>query len=113
MHEMSLCESIVQTLEEQAALHSYKRVKAVWLEIGLLAAVEPEAMMFCFDAVTRGTLAENARLEIVNMPATAWCMACAKSVAIENRFDSCPDCGSHQMHVTGGDELRIKQMEVD
>jgi hydrogenase nickel incorporation protein HypA/HybF len=113
MHEMSICESVVQTLEEQAAVHSYTRVKAVWLEIGPLAAIEPEAMMFCFDAVSRGTLAENARLEIIAMPATAWCMACAKNVDIANRFDSCPDCGSQQMQVTGGDELRIKQMEVD
>jgi hydrogenase nickel incorporation protein HypA/HybF len=113
MHEMSLCESIVRTLEEQAAIHSYSRVKAVWLEIGPLAAVEPEAMMFCFDAVTRGTLAEGARLEIAATPATAWCMACAKNVAIENRYDCCPDCGSHQMQITGGDELKIKQMEVD
>ncbi len=113
MHEMSLCESVVQMLEEQAAVHAYSRVKAVWLEVGPLAAVEPEALHFCFDAVTRGTLAENARLEIVNTPASAWCMACEKSVAIASRFDSCPDCGSHQIQVTGGDELKIKQMEVD
>lgn len=113
MHEMSICESVVQILKEQARFHGYSRVKAVWLEIGPLAAVEPEAMRFCFDAVTRGTLAEKARLEIVDIPATAWCMACAKGVRIANRFDSCPDCGSHQMQITGGDELRIKQMEVD
>ncbi len=113
MHEMSVCQSVVQMLEEQAAVHSYTRVKAVWLEIGPLAAIEPEAMIFCFDAVSRGTLAENARLEIIHTPATAWCMSCAKSVAVANRFDSCPGCGSHQMQITGGDELKIKQMEVD
>ncbi|MGO9171407.1 MAG: hydrogenase maturation nickel metallochaperone HypA [Rhodomicrobium sp.] len=113
MHEMSLCQSVLQMLEEQAAVHSYTRVKAVWLEIGPLAGVEPEAMMFCFDAVTRGTLAENARFEIVHTQAKAWCMGCSKSVDITNRFDSCPDCGSYQLQITGGDELRIKQMEVD
>ena len=113
MHEMSLCESVVQLLEEQAAVHSYSRVKTVWLEVGPLAAIEPEALLFCFGAAARGTLAENARLEIVRTPAFAWCMACAKSVAITSRLDSCPDCGSCQIQVTGGDELRIKQMEVE
>ncbi len=112
MHEMSICQSVVQMLEEQAAVHSYTRVKAVWLEIGPLAAIEPEAMMFCFDAVTRGTIAEDARLEIINTPASAWCMACSKTVAIAKRFDSCPDCGSYQLQITGGDELKLKQMEV-
>ena len=113
MHEMSICQSVVQVLEEQAAAHSYKRVKAVWLEIGPLAAVEPEALMFCFDAATRGTLAENAKLEIISTQAAAWCMPCEKSVNIASRFDSCPDCGSHQLQITGGEELRIKSMEVD
>ncbi len=113
MHEMSLCESIVQTLQEQAKAHTFSRVKTVWLEIGPLAAVEPEAMMFCFDAVSRGTIAENARLEIVLTAVTAWCLPCGKSVAIAQRFDSCPDCGSHQLQVTGGEELKIMKMEVE
>lgn len=113
MHEMSICQSVVQILEGQAAVHSYSHVKTVWLEIGPLAGVEPEALMFCFDAATRGTLAENARLEVIHTPATAWCMPCEKNVAIANRFDGCPDCGSHQLHITGGEELRIKSMEVD
>ncbi len=60
MHEMSLCQGVVRILEEQAAAHAYKRVKTVRLEVGPLATVEPEALRFCFDAATRGTLAENA-----------------------------------------------------
>jgi hydrogenase nickel incorporation protein HypA/HybF len=113
MHEMSICESIVQTLEEQAEVHSYSRVKAVWLEIGPLAAIEPDAMMFCFDAVTKGTLAENARLEIVQTKVAAWCLPCGKTVPIAQRFDACPECGSHQLQITGGEELKIMKMEVE
>jgi hydrogenase nickel incorporation protein HypA/HybF len=113
MHEMSLCESVVQTLEEQARRHAYSKVIAVWLEIGPLAAVEPEAMMFCFDVVAKGTVAENARLEIVSTAATAWCLPCEKSVTVAQRFDSCPECGSHQLQITGGDELKIMKMEVE
>ena len=41
---------------------------AVWLEIGVLSHVAPEALRFCFDAVTRGGLAEGAQLEIVATP---------------------------------------------
>ena len=90
MHEMSICMSVVQALEEQAEIHSYARVKAVWLEIGPLAGVEPEAMMFCFDAVAQGTLAEGAKLEIVNTQAVAWCMTCAKNVDLGNPFRLLP-----------------------
>ncbi|MBI4725329.1 MAG: hydrogenase maturation nickel metallochaperone HypA [Rhodomicrobium sp.] len=113
MHEMSLCQGVVQILEEQAAAHAYSRVKTVRLEIGPFAGVEPEALRFCFDAVTRGTLAENARLDIVTSTASAWCFSCEETVPVNDRQAECPNCGSHQLQVTGGDELRIKELEVD
>jgi len=113
MHEMSLCESILQVMEDHAARQGFTRVNRVWLEIGGLSGVEVEAMRFGFDAVTRGTLADQARLEIIEVPGQAWCMQCVKSVAVTQRFDACPDCGSYQLQVTGGDEMKIKELEVE
>ena len=77
-------------------------MKKVWLEIGALSGVEPEAMMFCFDVVTRGTLAEGAALEIVRTPGQGWCLDCEKIVALAERFGPCPECGGHQVQMTGG-----------
>ena len=113
MHEMALAESIVGTLEEQSRQQSYARLKTVWLEIGPFAGVEVEALRFSFDVVANGTLADGARLEIESNPAHAWCLPCGKSVVIAERFDPCPGCGGHQLQVTSGDELRIKELEVD
>ena len=113
MHELSLSEGVLQILEESARTQGYTRVRAVWLEIGRLAGVDPEAMRFTFDAVTTGTLAENARLEIVDVPGRAWCMPCAAEVQVSERFDSCPRCGSYQLQVTGGDDLKVKELEVE
>ncbi len=113
MHELSLCEGILQVLEDQASEQDYARVKTVWLEIGALAAVEVEAMRFSFDLVCRDSLAEGCRLEILPLPGTAWCMQCADSVEIAARYDPCPRCGGHQLQVTGGDEMRIKELEVE
>ncbi len=113
MHEMSLCESIVQTLEEQALAQHYKRVKRVWLQVGQLACVEPEAMQFSFAVVCKGTLAEGAELLIEREQASGWCMLCSASVAVESRHGACPQCGSYQLQISGGDELRIKELEVE
>lgn len=113
MHEMSIAEGIVQVLEEQAAVKNYKKVKKVWLEIGQMAGIELESLRFCFGAVTNGTLAENAALEIIETKGEAWCMKCAKTVSVRQRFDACPDCGSYQLQVTGGEEMKIKELEVN
>ena len=112
MHEMSLCESIVQTLQEQARVQDYRQVQIVRLEIGALAGVEVEAMRFGFDVVTRGTLAEGAQLEIIEVAGQAWCLPCGKNVTVKQRFDACPECGSYQLQITSGEELRIKELEV-
>lgn len=112
MHEMSLCESILQTLEQQAPLQNYSRVKTVWLEIGALAGVEVEALRFSFDLVVKGSLADGAKLEIIEIPGQAWCMPCGREVAVAQWYDQCPHCGGHQLQVTGGEQMRIKELEV-
>lgn len=112
MHEMSLCEGVLQAIEDNARQQHYEKVKTVWLEIGALSGVEVEAMRFCFEVVMKGSIAEGAGLEIVDTPGQAYCMQCMKSVTVTQRYDACPFCGGFQLHVTGGDEMRIKELEV-
>ena len=113
MHEMSLAGGVVQIVEDAARAHGFSRVRVVRLEIGQLAAVEVEALRFCFEAVTRGTVAEGAALEIVTTPGAAWCMLCGKSVEVPALGEPCPLCGGYQLQVTGGTEMRVRDLEID
>lgn len=113
MHEIAICESIRNLIEEQAGIDRFSVVRRVTLEIGPLAGVEIEALRFGFDVVMRGSVAEAARLDVVECPAQAWCLPCGGLVPISARYDPCPRCGSHQLQVTAGEELRIKELEVD
>ncbi len=112
MHEMSLCENILDILKRQAGEQHFSRVKRVSLEVGPFSCVEPEALRFGFDVVMRGSLAEGAALEITSPQATALCLTCFKTVPVKDRFDSCPECGATELQVTGGEELRIREVEV-
>jgi hydrogenase nickel incorporation protein HypA/HybF len=112
MHEMSLAESVREIVDETARANGARRVAAVRLEIGKLAQVEIDAMRFAFDVVTRGSVADSARLEIVETDGSAWCMRCARPVTITRRGDACPACDSYQLQVTGGDRMRVMDIEV-
>lgn len=112
MHEMSLCEGILHILEAEAARQQFCQVRTVWLEIGALAGVEIESLRFCFDAVMRRSLAAGAKLEIIVVPAQAWCLDCAQHVALAQRYDACPHCGGHALQAVCGTELRVKELEV-
>jgi hydrogenase nickel incorporation protein HypA/HybF len=113
MHEMSLAEGVLRIAEQSAQAQGFSRVKAVWLEIGALAQVQPEAMRFCFDAVTRDSIAQGARLEIVSTPGTAWCMDCCQTVQVQALYDECPRCGGRQLQLTSGQEMRVTELEVE
>lgn len=113
MHEMSLTQGVLDILQDTARKQGFKRVKTVWLEIGALAGVDPEAIRFCFDVVTKDTLADGARLDIIAIPGQAWCMQCAQVVDIAARMEPCPGCQGYQLQVTGGAEMRVKELEVE
>ena len=112
MHEMSLAENVLQIIEDAARTQNFRRVRAVVLEIGKLAAVEAEAMHFCFDAVTRGSIAEGAQLEIIETPGAGRCQACGMTVAMQEQYGLCPECGSPQLEIIAGNQMRIKDLEV-
>ncbi|GAB4528737.1 MAG: hydrogenase maturation nickel metallochaperone HypA [Roseibium sp.] len=112
MHEMSLCESILDILKDQAAKDSFTRVRRVAVDIGPLSCVEPEALRFGFDVVMKGSLAEGAVLDITRPPAEALCLSCFRTVPVRQRFDTCPECGSEALQVTSGEELKIRELEV-
>ena len=113
MHEMALCESVVALVEDEAARHVVTRVTCITLEIGALCHVAPDALLFCFDAVSRGTVAEGASLRIVRIPGAGWCPDCAKTVPLQERFGACPTCGRQDVQMTAGDELRVRELEVE
>lgn len=113
MHEMSLAEGVLQIVEDTARRENAGRVKLVVLEIGRLSSVEPEAIRFCFEAVTHGSVAQGAALEILDVPGAGWCMLCAETVPMEDRYGGCPKCGSYQVQATGGTEMRVKEIEIE
>lgn len=113
MHEMSLAESVLQIVEDAARAQSFARVRTVFIEIGQLASVEPEAMRFCFDAVARGTLAEGARFEVIEVAGAGLCGNCHETVPFAALYDPCPVCGAYSVQATGGSEMRVKSLEVE
>jgi len=113
MHEMSLCREIAELVQDTARREGFRRVRAVRLEIGKLAAVEPEAIRFCFDVATRGGPADGARLEILPIEGRGWCLACSRSIDLDDPLGTCPVCGGGQIQVTGGTQINVKDLEVE
>jgi hydrogenase nickel incorporation protein HypA/HybF len=112
MHEMSLCEGIRDVVEAAARANGASRITAVRVEIGRFAGVEKPALAFAFDVVMRGSVAEGAALTMIDLPGRALCFDCGQEVDLAERLDPCPECGGGRLMPTGGDEMRVKDLEA-
>lgn len=108
MHELSIAESIVDTVTQRTA---ERRIEVVRVRIGTLMAVVPDALMFCFDLATQGTPLEGARLEIDQTEAKVYCRACDQESVVADLILLC-DCGSADVEVLAGRELQVSSVEV-
>src|SRR6185369_9675906 len=97
---------------DAARANAARSIRAVRVELGALAHVEPDALAFCFDAVTRGSVADGARLEILRKEGAAWCLPCAARVALPRLGDACPRCGSYQLQIVEGEEMRVVDIAI-
>ncbi|MCP2275875.1 hydrogenase maturation nickel metallochaperone HypA [Nocardia amikacinitolerans] len=108
MHEMAITRSVVDAVCEHAA---GRRVHSVTVEVGALCAIVPEAMRFCFELATEGTVADGAELVVQTVPGAALCRSCGAEFALVDLIPLCP-CGSADVEIRSGRELRIRTMEV-
>ena len=108
MHELGLAMQVVEIVSERCA---GARVKKVVLEVGVLAAVLPDALELCFGLAAEGTPVEGARLDIVQIPGKARCAACGGEVVLMQALGQC-SCGGIELAWTDGFDLRVREMEV-
>ncbi len=108
MHELSITESVVTAVCKHVG---DAKVAAVTLEIGKLSGVVGDSVRFCFDLCTRDTPLDGARLEIIDVPGRAHCRECRSDVDIDDFIPLCP-CGSADLEIVQGQQLKITQVEV-
>jgi hydrogenase nickel incorporation protein HypA/HybF len=111
MHELSMAESLIGILVDEARNHGIVSIKKVKLQVGELAAVVPDSLTFCFELVSRDTIAEGAVLEIENVPIVAHCDRCDLTFKIQDSVFQCPRCEEPVFELLSGRELSVTSIE--
>lgn len=112
MHELTICEALIDKIAQEREARGFNRVCRVRLEIGRFSCLDPEALRFSFGIISRETFMENAVLEIDEPPGQAVCLSCGAEVEVHSRLDECPKCGATRLNPQGGDGMRLIEMEV-
>ncbi|NVM20159.1 MAG: hydrogenase maturation nickel metallochaperone HypA [Desulfobacterales bacterium] len=113
MHEVSIAQSMLKIIEDESDKHGVSRVTQLHVRIGSLSTVVPEALSFAFEVITKGTVAEDAELNIEVVPAVGRCRNCNIDFKVDSALFLCPECGEIAAEIICGKELEISHIEAE
>lgn len=109
MHEIGLCESVVDAVCRRAAGRPVERVR---VRAGALLRVVEPSLQQAFELLATGTEAEGAQVELVTEPAELRCGDCGHRDRTTDALTVCPGCGGGGVAVTGGDQLLVESLTL-
>jgi len=67
VHNLAMAQDILQAALIEATKHDANQVKAISVKIGGEHFTEADSIQFCLEAITKGTIAEGAQIEVEPM----------------------------------------------
>jgi hydrogenase nickel incorporation protein HypA/HybF len=108
MHELALCQAIVDTVERHA---DGRRVEQVDVRIGHFRQVVPDSLQFSWELLTEGTDLAGCRLVIDHVPAVIKCRACGSATTLEVPILVCSACEGSDVTLVSGEELLVASID--
>lgn len=113
MHELSITMNIIEIAEENARKANASAIYEIELDIGKQSGIVREALEFAIESAKKGTMLENAKWVINEIPAMAKCTECGVEFEPDDLFTPCPACGNPFSDIFQGKELRVKSLKVE
>ena len=113
MHELAICQSLMDQIENIALERNAKTVTTIIVGMGPLSGVEAQLLKNAYPIASAGTIAEHAELIIEDLPIRVSCSKCGcESDALPNKL-ICKQCGDWQTTLISGDELLLMSVELE
>jgi hydrogenase nickel incorporation protein HypA/HybF len=112
MHELAICQALLDQVERVARAQHAERVAAVHVRCGVLAGVEPGLLYRAYEVARAGTLADGAALIIEDSPVRVYCPRCRSESSASAQRLVCSICGEWRTEVVAGHELLLMSVEL-
>ncbi len=110
MHELSLCEALIDQVTTIAREQQVSSVSDIYVRVGPLSGVEGPLMRNAFPIAAAGTVADHATLHLEDAGIRVRCEECgAESDAKMNNL-VCAACGDWRTTLISGDELILQRV---
>lgn len=115
MHEISLVQGLLHQLRNLAKENRSRQITRITMEIGPLSGVVIDSFRFGFETLSADDdLVRGAELVVEVPPVTFSCTQCGyKETAAGPRPEECLKCGELFLICEGGDDLILRQVEME
>ena len=110
---MGIASSVLEAVRTEMSRYPESYPCKVGVRIGEMAAIDPEALRFCFEAMIQETDLAMLELAIEVCPRRHRCLTCNHEFVVRDYDSSCPQCTSLVTTCIGGDELEFAYLEVE
>jgi hydrogenase nickel incorporation protein HypA/HybF len=110
MHEFGLMSQLLEAVEAKAQELGSRPVLAINLLIGDRASIVDDSLLYYFEMLTPGTLAEGAELNVQRVPSRFYCAHCEDKYTPAGGDFCCPICGQVGIITNEGSELLIESI---
>ena len=114
MHETSIVNSIMRTLELEFEAEKMERLKGIYVKVGILSNIDPRLLHNAYDAFhMTNPVYTRAELHIESTELKSQCELCNLVTKVKNYRFICENCGSPSKNVIQGEEKLIHKVEFN
>ncbi len=110
---MGIANSVLEAVRTEIGLHPGTYPCKVVVRIGEMAAIDKDALRFCFEAIIQDTDLKSLELGIEVCPRRHRCQLCGREFIVRDYDSRCPQCASLKTTCISGDELELAYLEVE
>lgn len=112
MHELSIAQNILKVINSSVTSDKLQLVDKVFLKLGVLSNVMIYPLQSAFNILIENSDLQQCKLIIEKIPIIISCTACNYSKPSYEFIYLCPDCGSSDISIAGGDNLEITSINL-
>lgn len=114
MHETSIVNSIIRTLEMEFEEEKLDKMKAIYLKVGVLSNIEPRLLHNAYEAYNQhGAKYHKVKLHIESTELQIQCEVCDHITQVQNYRFICENCERPSKNVIQGEEMLIHKIEFE
>jgi hydrogenase nickel incorporation protein HypA/HybF len=113
MHELSICQALMEEVERIAREQRARRIVAVTVKIGPLSGVEPALLEGAYPLASAGTAAAGSRLILERSELRVQCLECGAESQAQGTRVVCARCGHWRVRILAGQELLLTRVELE